>query len=93
MLFLGDNETAGFGNESKTANRLVPDPTNSNAASAYSAVCAKLLGAEHHNISWSGKGVVHNAGDFSCWDGRSDRPLPFFLDRTCASSVPLPRMH
>ncbi|MDA8539178.1 GDSL-type esterase/lipase family protein [bacterium] len=85
VLFLGDDETAGFGNESQPGRR-VPDPTNSNAAAAYSAVCAKLLNAEHHNISWSGKGVVHNAGDFSCWDGRSDRPLPFYLDRTCASS-------
>eukprot|EP01043_Picozoa_sp_COSAG02_P032351 COSAG02_NODE_2157_length_9637_cov_4.208429_4_plen_744_part_00 len=86
VLFLGDNETAGFGNESDPG-RLVADPTNSNAGAAYSAVCAKLLNAEYQNISWSGKGVVHNAGDFSCWDGRSDRPLPFYLDRTCASSV------
>jgi hypothetical protein len=85
ILFLGDEETAGFGNES-TAGRLVPDPTNSNAGLAFAAVCAKLLSAQHHNIAWSGKGVVHNAGDFSCWNGQSDRPLPFYLDRCCASS-------
>lgn len=49
LLFIGDAETTGFGNESPPG-RLVPDPTNSNATSAFSCVCASLLRADAHLV-------------------------------------------
>ena len=57
MLFIGDDELTGIGNEARTGSR-VPDAANSNCASGCAMVCADMLYAEPQLIAWSGKGLV-----------------------------------
>jgi hypothetical protein len=85
LLFVGDGHTTGFGNEAPSGRR-VPDPGNSNAGASYACVCAEALGADAQLVAWSGKGVTHNAGDFTAIDGRSAQAMPFYLDRTLGSA-------
>lgn len=57
--FLGDSASAGYGLECASADESYTAATQ-NERKAYPSLVATALGAEHHNISWSGKGVLRN---------------------------------
>jgi len=59
--FIGDSITCGFGVEG-TAPCTYSEPTE-NAYNAYGAVTGRLLNAQYQQESWSGIGLVRNAGD------------------------------
>lgn len=57
--FVGDSSVTGYGSECTSKNQDF-DGATSNEHRSYAAVTAKALDAEHHNISYSGKGVLRN---------------------------------
>lgn len=57
--FIGDSSTTGYGVECANSGQTFSDATE-NERKTYPSLAAKALGAEHHNISFSGKGVARN---------------------------------
>jgi lysophospholipase L1-like esterase len=57
--FLGDSMTDGFGDECASASETFSGGTQ-NERLAFSGLVAHDLGADHHNVSYSGRGVLLN---------------------------------
>jgi lysophospholipase L1-like esterase len=78
--FLGDSLTAGFGID--TDLRDCPEPElrgYENHDACYAAETARRLGAEHHAIAVSGRGLIRNWGEPG---PRSAQPLPWHYPHT-----------
>lgn len=78
MEFLGDSASNGYGVEGATPSCAFTSATE-NANLAYPALIAKDLGADHHNLSASGKGVLRNyyRPDTEVFSVIYPRTLPF----------------
>ncbi|CAL1165136.1 unnamed protein product [Cladocopium goreaui] len=89
LEFLGDSETSGFGNLGPSQpgvpnlrSVLTVNVAHQDANQAWPALVAKAFGADFHNISWSGAGVVWNAGA-GC---SADAPFHDLYSRALGSS-------
>jgi lysophospholipase L1-like esterase len=60
--FVGDSITCGYGTECKTATEAFSTKTE-NHWLTFGAGASRLLAADGHFISWSGKGMVNNYGN------------------------------
>ena len=77
---IGDSITCGYGDEG-VGPTCTFSPDTESEASAYGAVAAARLGADHVAIAWSGKGMVRN------YDGLADDVMPTLWPRTLADDA------
>jgi lysophospholipase L1-like esterase len=75
--FLGDSTTNGYGNECTSPLQSFSGATQ-NERQAFSGLVAHDLGADHHDVSYSGKGVLLNyhRADTVVFDQLFTRALP-----------------
>jgi lysophospholipase L1-like esterase len=81
MQFVGDSLTCGYGNEGTAPCHFSADTENFHMS--YAAIAARILDAQYHVTSWSGKGMIRNYGDK---EQLSARPMPFYFNRTVATN-------
>lgn len=95
LEFIGDSETAGFGNLGPSEppgshswrHVFHMDPADQDANRAWPALVAEKLGAECHVIAWSGAGVLWNCPDGCSADGNFQALLPRMLGSDASTAA------